>query len=106
MPDGGLCAHTEECSDNQICFKGQRLTAYEVGAIEMFEIRKACERHKSFQKAAWHAERYGRMALDYIWMVKHDIQTNQQSSKTCNRALDAYNLARMAHSGWRALRGL
>lgn len=83
-----------------------RLTAEEVGPFEKWNIDLACERFKSFDKARWHAERYGAKAVTKIHHVLRDIQANQQSRKTCESALDAYNYARMAHHGWRALRGI
>lgn len=94
-------------TDNLIDFDHHpRLTAAEVGASEMWKVAEAVQRFKSFDKARWHAERYGKMSVDKIHMVRHDIRMRQQGNQTCDRALDAYNFARLAHNGWRALRGI
>lgn len=81
------------------------LTADEVGPVEMFNVQQACVRFRTAEAGAWHAERYGQMAASKLRMVRSDIRNGRQSSITEYRAIDAYNLARMAFDGWRALRG-
>lgn len=88
-----------------------RLSVEEVGPPEMFKVVDACKRFEEDTEAAslaaalWHAERYGRMTADKIRFVEHDVRFGKQSTKTSNFEKDAYNFARLAFNGWRALRG-
>lgn len=81
------------------------LTAAEVGPVEMFNVQQACVRFRTPLAGEWHAERYGQMAASKLRMMLSDVRNGRQSSVTEYRAIDAYNLARMAFDGWRALRG-
>jgi len=81
------------------------LTAAEVGPVEMFNVQQACVRFRTPEAGAWHAERYGQMAASKMRSVMRDVLNGRQSSVTDHRSADAYNLARMAFDGWRALRG-
>ena len=83
-----------------------RLTAEEVGSVEYYRIMQAIERFGAKESAAWFAERYGRMCIDKLHLIRQDMLNGRVSNRTDNAALDAYNFARLAHNGWRALRGL
>lgn len=84
------------------------LTAAEVGPVEMFNVQQACLRFRTPDAGAWHAERYGQMAAQKLRAVQRDewnARHGRRTSGTEHRAADAYNFARMAFDGWRALRG-
>lgn len=81
------------------------LTTAEVGPVEMFNVLQACQRFRTADAGGWHAERYGQMAAQKLRMVLRDASIGRNSSSTEHRSADAYNFARMAFDGWRALRG-
>ncbi len=82
------------------------LTAEEVGPVEFYKIIVATDRFRTREEAHWAAERYGRMCVDKIRVVLLDHADDRWANRVTNAENDAYNFARLAHSGWRALRGL